>query len=472
MTEKKGIPYKWLALATVAFAPLMGTLDSGMVSLALPSLNSAFNTTPATIAWVFVAYLLAGSGLTLPMGKLGDTVGRKKVYTWGCLLVALGLVLCSLARTALELVIYRAIQGAGMAMVTANGLATVVGAFPPQERGKALGLVSTGITLGLSGGPFLGGVLLDTLGWRAVFYGQLPVSVIASFLSWRVLREQNPPQGRFQFDFWGAATLFGALAAFLLAINRAGVVTLFSLPSVALALLGLLLFGAFLLIERGAAVPIVELSLFRSRLLATACLSHLSFFMSMAAITFLIPFYLIETLGFSPTKAGLVMIAWPVFRLASAPGSGWLSDKTGSRLPCTLGLALVALSFLFFTRLGREATAFHMVLFLAVLGFAWGLFEPPNNSAITGSVPRQHLGTGAALVPTMRLIASSVGVTTLSVVFASRRLFHASQLGVEELAPAASAGGIQDAVWVALLVAVLGLVPSILRGVHPPVEAR
>ena len=175
--------YKWLALATVGLGVLTSTLDGSIVNLAYPVLTEAFNTTPSTVLWVTVAYLLVSSSLALPLGTIGDIVGRKRLYILGFIVFTIGLGLSSISQTIGQLISFRILQGVGQAMLVATINALIVDAFPDKERGRALGINGALVGLGLSSGPFLGGIILDFLGWQALFWTRLPVSVIGLIIA-------------------------------------------------------------------------------------------------------------------------------------------------------------------------------------------------------------------------------------------------------------------------------------------------
>ena len=195
-------------------------MDASIVNISLPALVDVFDTGLSTVIWVLLAYMLTIAGLMLPLGKAGDTLGRKRVYTLGFALFTLGLALCALSQNITQLIIFRVIQGVGAAMIVAIGTAIVTATFPPQERGKAIGIMGTAVGLGLLSGPALGGWFIDTFGWRSIFYLRLPVSILGMAMAWVILREDNSSKSSKGFDFWGATTLFIGLASLLFALNQ------------------------------------------------------------------------------------------------------------------------------------------------------------------------------------------------------------------------------------------------------------
>ena len=466
---ESGISYKWIAMSVVAMGTLMSTLDAGAVRIALPHLERVFQTGPDTVLWVSLIWLLVGSGLMLALGQAGDAFGRKKVYTLGLAIFSLGLGLSSLAQSLIQLVMFRLVQAVGAAMTIATGNAIIIASFPSKERGRALGIMGAVVGLGLLSGPVLGGFFLDLLGWRSIFYLRLPFGIISVATAWTLLKEQPFPKWEGKFDLLGAATLFLALTCLILVVNRGQSLGWFSPWVLSLGVAGALLLFFFLVVERRAAHPILDLRLFLSRPFSVASISHVFLYMSTAAVGFLMPFYLIQGLGFTASKAGLLLIIIPATSLVVSPLSGRLSDKLGTFSFCASGLTLVSVGLFLLSGLEANASIGDIVLYLVILGVGMGLFASPNTSAIMGSVPSERLGTASAMVGMLRQLGMSVGLAITGGVFAASQFSHATQLTsqgllrdiVERLS---TVSGFQDAIFVALLIAVIGLLVSVLRG--------
>ncbi|MFC1966952.1 MFS transporter, partial [Chloroflexota bacterium] len=273
------IPYKWAAMSTIAMGQFISTLDMGAVRIALPYLGSIFQATPDTVVWVWLINLLISTSLLLTLGRVGDAFGRKKLYTLGLVIFSLGLGLCSLAQGLVHLVIFRLVQGIGNAMIIATGNAILITSFSPEERGKALGIMGAVLGMGLLSGPVLGGFLLDSLGWRSIFYARLPFGIIATVMAWALLKEQSSPKQEEKFDLPGAATLFFTLTCLLLAVNRSQSLGWDSPLVVGLSIVGMLFLFFFLVIEQRAKQPVLDLRLFRSRLFSAASATHTFLYM-------------------------------------------------------------------------------------------------------------------------------------------------------------------------------------------------
>jgi len=467
--QKKGIAYKWLAIITVAIGTYMSTLDASIVNISFPRLTDVFHTDPSVVLWVSVAYLLVSVSLVFIFGKIGDYYGRKKVYAAGFGLFTVGLVLCTLSGSIIQLILARVVQAVGAAMTVALGTAITTAVFPPQERGKSLGILGATVSAGLLSGPVIGGVLVQTLDWRAIFYVTIPVALVGMVMALVCLKEQRVSEGRFRFDWWGAASLSLGLACLLLFFNIGGE-TGFGRPVVIMfAAVAAMLAAAFVIIERRVTQPILELSLFRNRLFAAGNVSLVIMFLAMAANTFLMPFYLIEGVGFNPAEAGALYASVSVAALVIGPISGWLSDRIGYRLLCTAGITLMCGGIFWLSRLGANATASDILPRLAMMGIGSGLFSSPNNSSIMGSVPREKLSTGSAMIATVRQVGMSCGTAIAGALFENRQAAHLARLtasdpGAVDAGSLALIGSYRDALMVAAIICVVAIFTSLARG--------
>lgn len=473
MKNTKGFQYKWLALLTVSIGTFMGTLDASIVNISFPRLTQVFETEPSIVLWVSVAYLLVSVSLMLTFGRIGDVVGRKRTYILGLAVFTAGLTLCSLAQSILQLIIFRVIQAIGYAMTVAISTAIVTATFPTQERGKALGMLGGVVSAGLLSGPVLGGLLLDTLDWKAIFYTRVPVGIIGIIMAWTLLKEQRFPVTDFKFDLAGAATLFASLSCLLLFFNLGGRLGFASAPALALAVSTAVLFPLFVIFEKRAPQPIVDLNLFRNRTFAFSTISLVIMFVAISSNTFLMPFYLINGLGHSASKAGLLFATISVTALLVGPLSGWVSDKIGSRILCTIGMALACAALFLLSQLGAESSEVDVLIRLVIQGLGSGMFSSPNNSTIMGSVPKEKLSTGSAMIGTVRQIGMSCGIAIAGAVFAGRQDFHASQLAGGNLQPAvlhklSLIGGFKDTLVVAAIFCSIGIFTSLARERQQP----
>ncbi len=444
----------------------METIDFSIVNISFPILTKVFDTELSIALWVTVAYLLVSTGLMLIIGRIGDIFSRKKVYLLGFAFFTTGLILCSLSQSILQLIMFRVVQGIGGAMITVTGFAIVTAAFPDSERGKALGIAGATISAGLLTGPVLGGFLLDTLGWRAIFYIRVPVGIIGLILSWILLREPGKSTASVKFDVWGAATLFGGLCCLFLFINLGGRAGFISLPALIPAAGAVLLLTLFIMQERRAEQPLVDLNIFRNRLFASGNISLSILVLALSAQILLMPFFLIDGIGYSATKTGLLLAAVSITSIVLGPLSGWLSDRVGSRLLCTAGLTLACVALLLLSGLDSTSSNVDILLRLVIYGVGLGIFFSPNSSSIMGSVAKDRLGTASAMMNTVRQIGMSGGMAITGAIFSSRQSHYAKQLAPENLSPEilqklALIGSYQDTILVAAIICGIGLLTTL-----------
>lgn len=461
--------YKWLVMGVVALGTLMATIDSSVVNIALPVISRQFHAGITSAVWVTLSYLLTVTVLLLIFGRLGDLLGRQRVYGWGFLVFTIGSALCGLSGSLGQLIFFRAVQAVGAAMMFANGGAIITAVFPASERGRALGINGSVVSTGLALGPSLGGFLLDWAGWRSIFYINLPIG-LTGMLAMRFLlhpEEAGPEHPR--FDFWGAFLLGAGLLAFTLALTQGRQVGWDSLWVVGgLALAGLSL-GAFLLQERRAAHPMIDLNLFRNRLFTAANAAGFLNFVAGFSNVLLMPFYLQQLKGFSPSQAGLMMTAVPLTTLFVAPLSGWLSDRLGSVGLSSGGLFLNAVGFLWLSRLDGTVSPAEVTWRLILVGVGNGLFQSPNNSAVMGAVPRPRLGVASGFIALVRNLGMVTGLAIAGAVFEARQ---AALQGQGLAGPLAFLGAFRSTYGMATAVLLVAMGVSLVRGPQKEMAAR
>jgi EmrB/QacA subfamily drug resistance transporter len=464
--------YKWLALATVSIGSFMFAQDNTIFSIAVPNLTATFKTEPTVILWLTVVYLLVSTAIMLIVGRLGDIYGRKKIFIIGISLFTAGLILCSISQNIPQLILSRVVQGGGAGMMMSVILAIITAVFPDQERGKAIGILEAVISAGVLAGPVYGGLLLDTLGWRAIFYTRIPVGLIGLIMALAWLKEQKVP-GKTVVDYWGAVTLFGCISCLLLFINLIPKTGLSSPGTLALICASLVFFCLFIIQERKHLQPVVDLKLFKIGLFTGANISFGIMNFALAFLIFLTPYYLIDGAGYSALKSGSFIAVSPILSMIIGPLAGWLSDKTGYRLLRPFGLAVIAFSLFLFSRLNEVSGIPPIIIGFIVFGIGIGTFNPTNDSAVMGSVPRDRLGTAGAMTNTIRQIGTSIGTIFAGVIFASRQAAHSAQLAQNNLEPAvqnklAVIGGYQDALLIAACFCALGIIATLFNGKRQP----
>jgi len=419
------IDQKWWVLVAVGVGTFMSALDTSVVNTVLPVINDSFSSSVATVEWIVIVYLLVVSGLLPSFGRLGDLHGHKPVYLTGFFIFVGSSMLCGLAPSVPALVAFRAIQALGAAMLSANSPAILTKSFPSAQRGQALGLQATMTYLGLTVGPSLGGWLTDQFSWRAVFYINVPVGLLALLLSFWVIARDVPQEILDRFDISGAATFMAGLIALLLGLNQGHNWGWTSPAVLGLMLAAGILLSLFVNIELHKPNPMLDLSLFSRRLFSTSVGSAILNYICVYSILFLMPFYLIQGRGLSASQAGLLLTAQPIVMAFIAPISGTLSDRIGTRLPSTTGMVILAAGQFLLSTLGPDAGQSAILLALAVSGLGIGIFISPNNSALMGSAPRNRQGIAAGVLATARSVGMVLGVGFAGAIFTTI-LGHAS----------------------------------------------
>ena len=411
---------RWWVLVAIGMGIFLGTIDGSIVNIALPTLEDDLTTSFATVQWVVISYLLCLATLVLAVGRLGDMVGKKSIYTAGFGVFTAGSMLCGIAPGVGWLIAFRVVQGVGAAMIFALGFAIVTESFPPAERGRALGLTGSIVSLGIIIGPTLGGLIIESLSWRWIFFVNLPVGIIGTLTAMRFIPDVAP-RGSQHFDFLGAGVFCAALLALLLSLT-AGQGLGFGHPAVlALGITGALCIGAFVTIERRVAEPMLDLGIFRNnRLLVVNLVTGWMSFTAVSGLVLLLPFYLEGVLGHGPRTVGLLLASLPAALGIVAPFSGSLSDRIGPRPVTVAGLAILVIGYLGAEVLAVDTTPLVFVLAMIPIGIGLGTFQSPNNSAVMGSVPPERLGVTSSMLTITRITGQLTGIATLGALWAAR----------------------------------------------------
>jgi EmrB/QacA subfamily drug resistance transporter len=426
-----------MVLATVGSGVILATIDSSIVNVALPTLTHEFDTTFRAIQWVPLAYVLVIATLTLGTGRLGDILGKKRIYTSGFALFTVASAMCGLSTSVGMLIGFRIVQAIGAVMILSLGAAILTEAFPTYERGKALGFIGTFVSMGIVTGPAVGGLLISVYDWRWIFFVNIPVGIVGVILAVRYVPNTPPSPGQ-RIDIPGMLLLSGALFSFSYAVTR-GQETGFADPlNLALFAVAAMTVVIWFMVERRVASPMIRLDLFRDPMLSVSVVTGFMVFTLVAPLVFLLPFYLEGVLGFDIRTVGLLLGAAPLAIGVVAPLAGALSDRIGIRKLTVTGLVIVTLSFLGFQTLTETTSWWHYILVLIPLGIGMGIFQSPNNSAIMGSMPREYAGLGAGVLSITRLLGQVTGVAVLGSLWASR---VASIAGQEYAGNASAAPG-------------------------------
>jgi len=445
---------KWWVLLAIGVGSLMGSIDSGVVNIILPTVHRELGSSVATVEWVVTIYLLVVCGLLLTFGRLGDIRGHKRLYILGFAIFTLGSAACGLAWSVAALIVARGIQALGASILFASAPAILTANFPATQRGQALGLQAVMIYLGSLSAPMLGGWLTDHYSWRSVFYINIPVGLLASALCIKFIPADEHERHGESFDFAGAILFMAGLVSLMFGLNQGHNWGWTSPYTHGFLMGGLVLLVLFIALERRVSHPLLAFSMFRrtecSMSVASAGLNYIPIY----TILFLMPFYLIQGRGVSPGTAGRWLAIQPAIMAVASPISGILSDRIGTRRPSAFGMALLGTGLFLLSRLGPESPMPFVGLALGVSGLGTGIFIAPNNSALMGAAPANRQGMASGVLATSRYVGMILGIGIAGAIFTTFLTRGTSSALFE---------GIRTSFFVASIAGFLGCVTSSVR---------
>lgn len=411
--------YKYWVFGALAIGTFASVVDHGSVNVALPTIAGKFQTDLPTIQWVVITYALTISALLLPMGRLSDLIGRKKVYIAGTLVLALGAALSGLSPTLEMLFPSRVLQGVGAAMTQGTGMAIITAAFPANEKGRAIGLIMTMVGVGAVTGPAIGGLVVDSFGWRAVFFLTIPVEVIGVAATLFVMRGWTEVRetGDNRFDWLGATLSAGILVALLMAMTTGNKTGWLSPPILAPFTGAAGMLAAFVWWELRSSAPMLDLRLFKGKTFSLGVSAAFLTFLGSSAVLFLMPFYLQNVLGYSARTAGFVVVPGALCMAVLGSVSGVLSDRFGWRPFTVGGLASSATGLLILSRVTETSPLWMVVPALMLMNSGMGIFYSPNSSSVMNAVSQAKYGVVSGFLNLVRNAAnvSSIAVATIIV---------------------------------------------------------
>jgi EmrB/QacA subfamily drug resistance transporter len=404
---------KWVALVILAITSLMITFMMSAVNIAVPMIGKEFSMEAVLLGWVVTSMNLPQAAILLPAGRLADIYGRKKIFTYGTVLFTISSFLCAIANSGILLITYRVLQGISGGMVFGISTAIVTSIFPAKERGKALGINMAASFLGLTTGPFLGGVLTQHLGWRSIFFLSAFLFLVAFFLIlWKLKGEWSEARGE-KFDLIGSVYFSISIVILLY-----GFTTLLTTPGIVLVVLGVVGLMLFVRREMKMESPLLNIGLFRNnKVFVFSNLAMLIKYCAAFGISFLMSLFLQYIKGFSPQMAGLILVTTSVVIVIFSPVAGRLSDKFEPRKLAALGMSLSFISLLFLIFLDEGTPLWLIVVILATSGLGVAFFSSPNTNAIMSSVGRQFFGVAAGTQGTMRSTGMMLSMGIVMILF-------------------------------------------------------
>jgi EmrB/QacA subfamily drug resistance transporter len=398
-----------IAILSSFLTPFMGS----SINVALPSIARELNIDAVLLSWVATSFLIASAVLLVPMGRIADIHGRKRVFTLGITIITAASLLAAFSPSVWVLLAFRVIQGIGGAMIFGTSIAILTSVFPLEERGRVLGITVAAVYLGLSLGPFFGGLLTEYLGWRSIFIANVPLGLVIICTTLAKLRQEWSEAAGERFDTLGSLLYGAGLVIFILG--------LLALPTpqgflgVVAGLAGLAL---FVLWELRTSNPVVNMARFAgNRVFALSNLAALIHYSATFAVGFVLSLYLQYVRGMSARDAGLLLVAQPVVQAVFSPFAGALSDRVEPRFVASAGMACTAAGLFGVSFIGADTSLPLLVGVLMVLGFGFALFSSPNVNAIMSSVEKRFYGVASGMLATMRVIGQTLSMSLVALIF-------------------------------------------------------
>lgn len=407
-TSKRSVLF--VASLTTFMIPFMVSA----VNIALPAIQAEFSVDSVLLSWIATAYLLSTAVFLVPVGKIADIFGRRKIFITGIILFSTSTCASALVPSVALLIGLRILQGLGASMTMATGMAILTSVFPARERGKAIGIVVAAVYIGLSFGPFGGGLMTQYLGWRSIFLVNAPIGLAAVIVAFKYLKDEWADARGERLDIIGCLLYGCALIALIYGASR-----LTETTGIGLMLAGVIIMGAFVRREGRTAYPVFDINLFRTnRVFAFSSVAALINYAATYAVMFILSLYLQYIKAMTPQTAGLILVAQPLVQTLFSPFAGRLSDRIEPGVIASLGMALTAFGLLLLIFIGEATSSFFIISTLILLGLGFALFSSPNMNAIMSSVDKRFYGIASGVLATMRLIGQMLSMAIVTVLFA------------------------------------------------------
>ncbi len=412
---------RWWILFTVIIGTFLGRLDQTIVNLALPKIINDFGITVSAAGWIATAYILANAVFVPIWGKLGDTIGRKKVYILGFSIFIVGSVLAGLSWNLSSMIVFRIIQAIAGSADYPTAMAIIAVTFKQgKERAQALGIWSSSFAAAVVFGPLLGGPLIDNFGWRSVFLINLPIGLLGVYMALRFINESRSKIETKFFDWWGALTLGSMLSALVLVLDRGSDWGWLSVASIICYFAIVIFLGLFIKIEHKAPEPIVDLKFFKIPAFVNALVNNFVVFMGMMGGVFLTPVFAQTFLGYSATESGYLFIPMAVMMMVGAPIGGRLTGKVKSKYVIFWSTIIASVGIYLFTGLDPRSTALDIVIPLSVMAFGLGLGMAQRTNIVASVVPESEIGIASSILALVRNIAGAFGIAIFATILNNR----------------------------------------------------
>jgi EmrB/QacA subfamily drug resistance transporter len=466
---KKRVEYKWIALSCTSIGALFSVLSGTTLIIALPEIMKDLKTSIALVMWVVMIYMFVLTIFVPLVGRLADMIGRKKLYVSGFMIFILGSLLCGLSHSGWQLLSFRLIQSVGGVLLESSSVPIIADAFPKKELGKALGINGMIISVAFVIGPILGGAIIP-LGWRFIFFINIPIGLVGTIWAWIQLKELNILPKHQKFDFKGTILFSIGILAFLLALTFGGSIGWLSIITIILFLVAVLFITLFVFVENRTEHPMLDLRLFKTRLLSFAYTSNLLNGMARGSVTFLLVFYFQGIKALDPIISGMLLAPFAAAMMIMTPISGWLSDRYGSRQLSSIGLLISAIGLLGMVRIKATTTITELIIWMIIMGLGSGMFFPPNINSIMGAVPTERRGIAAGVNIMMFNLGGIISIGLALAILSSsisqeaiQALFVGTQVGSKGIVVSEFVSGLRIAFTVSFVFSLVASLISYLR---------
>lgn len=470
---RKRVEYKWIALSCTSIGALFSVLSGTTLIIALPEIMKDLKTSIALVMWVVMIYMFVLTIFVPLVGRIADMIGRKKLYVSGFMVFILGSLLCGLSKSGWQLLSFRLLQSVGGVLLESSSVPIIADAFPRRELGKALGINGMIISVAFVIGPILGGAIMP-IGWRFIFFINIPIGVIGTIWAWVQLREINILPKHQKFDFKGTILFSVGILAFLLALTFGGSIGWLNIATIILFLAAVLFIFLFILVENKTEQPMLDLKLFKSRLLAFAYISNLLNGMARGSVMFLLVFYFQGIKSLDPIISGMLLAPLAAAMMIMSPISGWLSDRFGSRQLSSIGLLISAIGLLGMIRIKATTTITELIIWMIVMGLGTGMFFSPNTNSIMSAVPTERRGIAAGVRIMMQNAGNIISIGVALAILSSsisqeaiQALFIGTQVGSKGIAVSEFISGLRIAFIISFIFSLVAAFISYLRGKEP-----
>jgi len=415
--EKKSLNLKWIVLLTVIIGTFLGRLDQTIVNLALPKIMDDFKISQSAVGWIATAYILANAVFVPIWGKLGDTIGRKKVYLMGFSIFILGSALAGFAWNLTSMIVFRIIQAVAGSADYPTAMSILAATFEDgKERAQAMGLWSASFAAAVVFGPLLGGPLIDNFGWRSVFLINIPIGIIGAVMAIMFIKESIADKGAKYFDWWGAAALGVCLSTLVLVLEKGYTWKWLSLASIICYAITIVAGIVFVRIEKDQKEPIVDLKFFKNEIFVTTMINNFIIFMSMMGAVYMVPYFVQIFLGYDATQTGYLFMPMAFMMLLAAPIGGNLVGKVKPKYVIAASTLVAAIGVFMFTGLDARSNAMAIIIPISIMAFGMGFGMAQRTNIVTTAVPSEEVGSASSVLALVRNIAGAFGIAVFGTI--------------------------------------------------------